>query len=106
MEEPFSEEAKEKEKARLLNEFDLKAEKWRMQSANNSCAGAPENWLKCHSVLVKAFRDCDGHTHDDVICGKWRRAPLNIQQFERWECFCAIEWDPCHADCAVPQVWV
>ncbi|WVZ19023.1 hypothetical protein V8G54_006345 [Vigna mungo] len=24
-------------------------------------------------------------------------------QTNAWECFCAIHWDPSHADCAVPQ---
>ncbi|MCO5609493.1 hypothetical protein L7F22_063721 [Adiantum nelumboides] len=103
MEEPLAEEAKENEKRRLLNEFELKAEKWRKQLANSTCVGTPENWLQCRSVVVKPFKDFDGNKHSETVCGKWRRAPSNIQQFERWECFCAIEWDPCHADCAVPQ---
>jgi hypothetical protein len=32
------------------------------------------------------------------------RAPLFEIQTDDWECFCAIHWDPLHADCAVPQV--
>lgn len=100
-EEPLSEEAKEKEKDFLLKDFELKAGAWRRQLANN--AGTPENWLRCHGVLVKAFKDHEGHKHSEILCGKWRRAPLNMQQFDRWECFCTIEWDPCHADCAIPQ---
>lgn len=32
------------------------------------------------------------------------RAPLFEVQTDAWECFCAIHWDPSHADCAVPQV--
>ncbi|PNY05401.1 hypothetical protein L195_g001852, partial [Trifolium pratense] len=32
------------------------------------------------------------------------RAPLFEVQIDDWECFCAINWDPLHADCAVPQV--
>ncbi|RDX61291.1 hypothetical protein CR513_60489, partial [Mucuna pruriens] len=30
-------------------------------------------------------------------------APLFQVQTDDWECFCAIHWDPSHADCAVPQ---
>lgn len=32
------------------------------------------------------------------------RAPLFEVQTDDWECFCAVLWDPAHADCAVPQV--
>jgi len=32
------------------------------------------------------------------------RAPFFEVQTDVWECFCAIHWDPSHADCAVPQV--
>lgn len=37
-----------------------------------------------------------------IFC--YDRAPLFEVQTDNWECFCAIPWDPAHADCAVPQV--
>ncbi|XP_028755699.1 uncharacterized protein LOC114715054 isoform X2 [Neltuma alba] len=52
------------------------------------------NWLQCQEVVDRA---------KGTICGKWRRAPLFEVQTDNWECFCAIQWDPAHADCAVPQ---
>ncbi|KAK7277429.1 hypothetical protein RIF29_18581 [Crotalaria pallida] len=52
------------------------------------------NWLQCREFI-------DGTKK--TICGKWRRAPLFEVQTDDWECFCAIHWDPSHADCAVPQ---
>ncbi|XP_027354164.1 uncharacterized protein LOC113864532 isoform X3 [Abrus precatorius] len=52
------------------------------------------NWLQCREVIDRA---------SGAICGKWRRAPLFEVQTDDWECFCAIHWDPSHADCAVPQ---
>ena len=91
--------------------------------------GLPENWLRCRNIFFRAFKDRDGHKHSEVICGKWRRyqitldpqeivdyinsgishltlhrAPPYVQQSDHWECFCVMEWDPLHADCAVPQV--
>lgn len=52
------------------------------------------NWIQCREVIDRA---------NGTICGKWRRAPLFEVQTDDWECFCAIHWDPSHADCAVPQ---
>lgn len=52
------------------------------------------NWLQCQEVVDRV---------KGTICGKWRRAPLFEVQTDNWECFCAIHWDPAHADCAVPQ---
>ncbi|XP_061372469.1 uncharacterized protein LOC133314933 isoform X2 [Gastrolobium bilobum] len=52
------------------------------------------NWLQCREVIDRA---------NGTVCGKWRRAPLFEVQTDDWECFCAIHWDPYHADCAVPQ---
>ncbi|KAF7825918.1 PHD and RING finger domain-containing protein 1 [Senna tora] len=52
------------------------------------------NWLQCQEVVDRV---------NGTICGKWRRAPLFEVQTDDWECFCAIHWDPAHADCAVPQ---
>ncbi|XAR56072.1 Histone acetyltransferase [Bertholletia excelsa] len=56
------------------------------------------NWLQCREVLEGIGEGVDG-----TICGKWRRAPLFEVQTDNWECFCAVLWDPAHADCAVPQ---
>lgn len=98
-EKSFSQGFKSEEKTRISKEFELRVQTFKNQSAN----GIPENWLKCNNVRVQAIRGTEGHQRSEVICGKWRRAPLNIQQSDRWECFCVIEWDPLHADCAVPQ---
>ncbi|KAF7148332.1 hypothetical protein RHSIM_Rhsim03G0266100 [Rhododendron simsii] len=56
------------------------------------------NWLQCREVIEGM-----GEGGDGAICGKWRRAPLFEVQTDDWECFCAVLWDPAHADCAVPQ---
>ncbi|CAJ2641125.1 uncharacterized protein LOC123918328 isoform X1 [Trifolium pratense] len=61
---------------------------------NPTRLGSIGNWLQCREVIDKTSR---------TICGKWRRAPLFEVQIDDWECFCAINWDPLHADCAVPQ---
>ncbi|XP_020264581.1 uncharacterized protein LOC109840368 isoform X2 [Asparagus officinalis] len=56
------------------------------------------NWIQCREVI---------HTHrkdKGTICGKWRRAPLFVVQTPKWDCSCAVLWDPVHADCAVPQL--
>ncbi|KAG6475975.1 hypothetical protein ZIOFF_065209 [Zingiber officinale] len=55
------------------------------------------NWVQCKEVIYS--NRCDKGT----ICGKWRRAPLFTVQSEDWDCSCAIQWDPIHADCVVPQ---
>ncbi|KAL9313524.1 hypothetical protein ACSQ67_018976 [Phaseolus vulgaris] len=52
------------------------------------------NWIQCQAVIDRA---------NGTICGKWRRAPFFEVQTDVWECFCAIHWDPSHADCAAPQ---
>ncbi|KAI9111238.1 hypothetical protein K1719_017849 [Acacia pycnantha] len=52
------------------------------------------NWLQCQEVVDRA---------KGTICGKWRRAPIFEVQTDKWECFCAIHWDPANADCAAPQ---
>ncbi|CAN6445661.1 unnamed protein product [Victoria cruziana] len=57
------------------------------------------NWLQCQHVMSEG----SAQGKRGVICGKWRRAPLFEVQTSEWECFCAILWDPSHADCAVPQ---
>ncbi|CAM0879641.1 unnamed protein product [Alopecurus aequalis] len=50
------------------------------------------NWIQCQEVLDAG-----------AICGKWRRAPLFVVQSSDWDCSCSVQWDPIHADCAVPQ---
>nr|XP_043627024.1 uncharacterized protein LOC122598496 [Erigeron canadensis] len=70
---------------------------WGLGQDLNSCKlsrlGSIGNWLQCHDVI-------DG---DGTICGKWRRAPLFEVQTDNWGCYCAVLWDPMHADCSVPQ---
>ncbi|WCJ42275.1 hypothetical protein M5689_023094 [Euphorbia peplus] len=61
-----------------------------------SKGGSTTNWLQCRAVVGDAGES-------DVICGKWRRAPLCKLQTDNWECFCCVGWDPVHADCATPQ---
>ncbi|GMH17942.1 hypothetical protein Nepgr_019783 [Nepenthes gracilis] len=56
------------------------------------------NWLQCQEVVVGV-----GESRDGFICGKWRRAPLFVDQTDNWDCFQSFLWDPTHADCAVPQ---
>lgn len=34
------------------------------------------------------------------------RAPLFEVQTDKWECFRCVLWNPAHADCAVPQVFL
>eukprot|EP00252_Welwitschia_mirabilis_P006068 TRINITY_DN16763_c0_g1_i1.p1 TRINITY_DN16763_c0_g1~~TRINITY_DN16763_c0_g1_i1.p1 ORF type:complete len:209 (+),score=39.56 TRINITY_DN16763_c0_g1_i1:75-629(+) len=67
--------------------------------------GSQENWLQCRAVLVRKGGIClDGQkAKADIICGKWRRAPTSVAQTEKWECSCAVLWDPYHADCCIPQ---
>lgn len=55
------------------------------------------NWIQCQGEIGN---DENGQV---IICGKWRRAPLFVEQHEEWDCSCAIFWDPLHADCVVPQ---
>ncbi|PKU63909.1 uncharacterized protein LOC110113292 isoform X2 [Dendrobium catenatum] len=65
-------------------------EGWSWSKSSKSCSIG--NWLQCKE------EDDNGN-----ICGKWRRAPLFSVQTDDWDCFCAVLWDPVHADCAVPQ---
>lgn len=103
MDEPLSQDFKDEEKSHILKDYELRVQTLKGQSANMLSDGTSENWLKCNNVLVQAFRDNEGHEHSEIICGKWRRAPLNVQQWDQWECFCVMEWDPLRADCAVAQ---
>ncbi|XP_026660441.2 uncharacterized protein LOC103707060 isoform X2 [Phoenix dactylifera] len=56
------------------------------------------NWIQCRGVVDT------GGTKEEIICGKWRRAPLYVVQTDDWDCSCSVLWDPVHADCAVPQL--
>ncbi|GAA0178619.1 ubiquitin-protein ligase [Lithospermum erythrorhizon] len=56
------------------------------------------NWLQCREIVVRAREGVE-----EIICGKWRRAPLFEVQTDQFECFDCILWDPYHADCAVEQ---
>lgn len=65
--------------------------------------GLIENWIQCQNVIEKGVPCPPGRKAKDVICGKWRRAPLLEVQNDDWDCSCAVVWDPVHSDCAVPQ---
>lgn len=65
--------------------------------------GLVENWLQCQNVIEEGVPCPHGRKAKDVICGKWRRAPLLEVQNDDWDCSCAVVWDPVHSDCAVPQ---
>lgn len=103
MEIPLLQEQKDAEKDYLLKTFEDKVKSLCWLPAERLPNGMLENWLKCNNVVAEAFKDSDGRKHNQVVCGKWRRAPLNVEQSDDWECFCAMEWDPLHADCAIPQ---
>eukprot|EP00250_Pteridium_aquilinum_P000124 c10140_g1_i1 orf=394-1941(-) len=103
MEIPFSQEQKDAERDNLSKTFKDKVESLNWLPAEKVPNGTPQNWVKCNNVIVRACKDSDGKKQNQIVCGKWRRAPLNVEQADEWECFCAMEWDPLHADCAVPQ---
>ncbi|XP_077238481.1 RING/FYVE/PHD zinc finger superfamily protein isoform X2 [Tasmannia lanceolata] len=62
------------------------------QSSTHSSIGS---WLQCREDI--------GEGGQEIVCGKWRRAPLFEVQTDNWDCFCSVLWDPIHSDCAVPQ---
>lgn len=66
----------------------------KMSNQSHSSIG---NWIQCRETLNP------GDSDKQVVCGKWRRAPLYVVQSDNWDCFCCLLWDPVHADCAVPQ---
>ncbi|KXG40279.1 uncharacterized protein LOC110431557 isoform X2 [Sorghum bicolor] len=66
----------------------------KMSNRSHSSIG---NWIQCREILNP------GDSDKQVVCGKWRRAPLYVVQSDDWDCFCCLLWDPAHADCAVPQ---
>lgn len=83
----------------LMNEVWSKG--W--QPVQSCFPGLIENWLQCQHVIEEGLQCPHGRKEKDVICGKWRRAPLSEVQNDDWDCSCAVVWDPVHADCAVPQ---
>ncbi|XP_057850071.1 uncharacterized protein LOC131060721 isoform X3 [Cryptomeria japonica] len=83
----------------LINELWSKG--W--QPARSFFPGSMENWLQCQNVICVVGTCSDDEKAKDIICGKWRRAPLSQVQNDEWDCSCAVVWDPVHADCAVPQ---
>eukprot|EP01018_Ginkgo_biloba_P024065 Gb_36175 [translate_table: standard] len=93
----------EKEHAEQNLKNDVWPKDWKPASALPP--GSRENWLQCQNVLYYEGDICpDGRkAKKDIICGKWRRAPLSQVQNDEWDCSCALVWDPFHADCAVPQ---
>ncbi|XP_024530184.1 uncharacterized protein LOC9660300 [Selaginella moellendorffii] len=64
-----------------------------------------ENWVQCQNIIYEEgdYLPSGEVANKDIVCGKWRRAPLHIVADDGWECSCAVAWDPRHADCAVPQ---
>lgn len=98
---------KEKILEKELAEENLKNNRWPKgwKPANALPPGSKEIWLQCMSIIYKKGDVCsDGEiAKTDIICGKWRRAPLSEVQNEKWDCSCAVVWDPHHADCFVPQ---
>ncbi|KAH7365332.1 hypothetical protein KP509_18G021300 [Ceratopteris richardii] len=102
MEIPYSEEDKLAERDNLLKSF-TSVESLGWLSAEKVPPGTIQNWVKCNNVIRRSHTDSDGQKQSEIICNKWRRAPLNVEQTDEWECFCAMEWDPLHADCAIAQ---
>ncbi|CAM8963287.1 unnamed protein product [Rhodiola kirilowii] len=77
----------------------FESERLHISGSQNPCRMSPiGNWLQCREVMRGIRKDIDG-----TVCGKWRRAPLFEVQTDDWNCFSAMLWDPCHADCAAPQ---
>ncbi|CAL4988244.1 unnamed protein product [Urochloa decumbens] len=68
-----------------------------LYTTSNQSHSSIGNWIQCRETLNQ------GDSDKQVVCGKWRRAPLYVVQTDDWECFCCLLWDPAHADCAVPQ---
>ncbi|KAI5078700.1 hypothetical protein GOP47_0006371 [Adiantum capillus-veneris] len=101
MEGQLTEEQRDALRDNLLRTYDAKIQSLGWLPAEKIPSGTKQNWVKCNNVISRAYKD--GRKQSETVCGKWRRAPLNVEQTDEWECFCAIEWDPLHADCAVPQ---
>ncbi|XP_057868719.2 uncharacterized protein LOC131075830 isoform X2 [Cryptomeria japonica] len=84
-------------------ETNFENNKW--QTASSLSPMSKENWLKCNTIIYHKGDSCPGgqNAETDILCGKWRRAPLSKVQNDEWECSDAVVWDPHHADCFVPQ---
>jgi len=68
-----------------------------LHKTSNQSQSSIGNWIQCRETLNP------GDSDKQVVCGKWRRAPLYVVQTDDWDCFSCLLWDPAHADCAVPQ---
>ncbi|OAY74104.1 hypothetical protein ACMD2_15270 [Ananas comosus] len=64
-----------------------------LKSDSKVKSGMINNWIQCREKIVSS------ETDKEMVCGKWRRAPLFAVQTDDWDCSCAIPWDPTHADC-------
>ncbi|RLM58994.1 CHD3-type chromatin-remodeling factor PICKLE-like isoform X1 [Panicum miliaceum] len=80
------------------SEFDpAELTNFNLRKTSNQSQSSIGNWIQCRETLNP------GDSDKQVVCGKWRRAPLYVVQTDDWECFSCLLWDPAHADCAVPQ---
>ncbi|KAL3683376.1 hypothetical protein R1sor_001398 [Riccia sorocarpa] len=99
--------AEEKQQEQEVAEYNLAHNIWPKGwlPATDIPPNSKENWLQCMNVLFDEgdVRPDGTKVEKESICGKWRRAPLDVKHNETWECSCALVWDPRHADCAVPQ---
>ncbi|CAI5464761.1 unnamed protein product [Closterium sp. Yama58-4] len=81
--------------------------KWPMdwQPVRNLPVAAEERWEQCEGILYyEGDVRADGKiARRDVECGKWRRVPSVFEVEDKFECSCALTFDPHHADCMVPQ---
>lgn len=104
-------------KVRIGRSFQAEVPEWpATPSESEDHFGEPINLDMEHPAVLRAG-DIKSHTLDSIgnwvqcrdkhgcgaICGKWRRAPLFVQQTDDWDCSCSVSWDPYHADCYVPQ---
>ncbi|CAI5965149.1 unnamed protein product [Closterium sp. NIES-65] len=85
----------------------LAESKWPMgwQPVRNLPVSAEERWEQCEGILYyEGDVRADGKTaRRDVECSKWRRVPSGFEVEDKFECSCALTFDPHHADCMVPQ---
>ncbi|KAL2612281.1 hypothetical protein R1flu_023973 [Riccia fluitans] len=99
--------AEEKQQEQDVAEYNLAHNIWPKGwlPASELPPNSKDNWLKCMNVLGDEgdARPDGTKAEKERICGKWRRAPLDVEHNDTWECSCALVWDPRHADCAVPQ---
>ncbi|KAH9330876.1 hypothetical protein KI387_002984, partial [Taxus chinensis] len=99
----LEEKIREKEQA----DANLKNNTWEKgwKPTNSLPQSSNENWLQCQAIIYMKGEKCrDGKTAKrHFFCEKWRRAPLSEVQTDKWDCSCAVVWDPHHADCFVPQ---